>query len=266
MRVLESRIAKSGSRALDVLMYFAQAQQAARASAIADALEIPRSSADQLLKTLVSSGYLVFFSETKKYFPSPRLHVLGDWLARTYSQEAGLCDLLHALHEETGQIVTLTVQSDCHMQMLESAGANAFAELPPAMPASRFPVIGTAVGGALLVTKKPEEVQRIVSRARRSRATAFGPSDFKELPERLVSYRSAGYAWSRRPLPNSSERGPKGEMMSLAMAVPSRLARVPMVLGMAGPARGMILREREFILAMKSRLQLHAANADRMAG
>jgi DNA-binding IclR family transcriptional regulator len=262
-QVLDKNIARSATRALDVLTYFAHVQQPARASSIADALQMPRSSTDQLLKTLVNAGYLVFFSENKTYFPSPRLHVVGDWLAKTYSREAGLSDLLDALHEETGQVVTLTMQNDCHMQIVECAGADAVAELPPAAPAYRFPLIGTAVGGALLVSKNHKEVQRIVSRARRSRAAAFGQRDFSELPERLISYRSAGYAWARRPLPNTTERGPKGEMMSLAMPVPGRITRVPMVLGMAGPARRIMSSERDFVFAMKSRLQSYVAHADR---
>src|SRR5690606_14818464 len=56
-------ISKSAVRALDVLEHFAAVRRPLRATDIAHALDIHPSSADQLLKSMVDSGYLLIDPE-----------------------------------------------------------------------------------------------------------------------------------------------------------------------------------------------------------
>src|SRR5215207_9910991 len=109
----ERNFAKSAARALDVLELFAREKRNLRASEIAYALDLPRSSADQLLKTLLRAGYLSLCPYAKTYFPSPRLVGFGTFITGVYDRSEMLGEMLSEVHEATGHIVTLVVQTDC---------------------------------------------------------------------------------------------------------------------------------------------------------
>src|SRR5262245_9870 len=72
---------KSASRALEVLEYLGKVRKAVRAKQICDTLRLPSSTGDQLLKTMVSSGFLIFDPIEKTYHPSPRLLQFSTWLS-----------------------------------------------------------------------------------------------------------------------------------------------------------------------------------------
>src|SRR5262249_32247139 len=104
---------KSGARAFELIEFFDAVRRPSRAVEIADALHIPRSSADQLLKTLVASGYLTFSGRQKTYYPSFRLARFGRWVADVYCGSDLLWDLLYELRDKTSQSAALTAQNDC---------------------------------------------------------------------------------------------------------------------------------------------------------
>src|SRR4051794_25350837 len=73
----DSGSVKSASRVLDVLEYAQRCRKPFKAVCLRSEFDWPASSTQELLQTLVKSGYLVFNSKTKLYFPSPRVLTLG---------------------------------------------------------------------------------------------------------------------------------------------------------------------------------------------
>jgi DNA-binding IclR family transcriptional regulator len=247
----ENSNAKSASRALDILVHFESVRRPQRAIDIAEALQLPRSSTDQLLKTLLNAGYLVFFPDGKTYFPSARLSPFSEWMADTYHQ-AELSRILSEVHASTGHTVTIAMQNDCFMQVMDYRGDWIAA---PVSVGLRTPLVGSAIGGALLTTQGESEVRKLINRALRLRVLKGKPIDLAGVSRLLNAYRQCGFAWTRLPLAGSQEAGPKGELLSVAVPLPRRLSRVPMSLGIAGPAHRLIDHERDIARMMRSSIQ-----------
>jgi len=249
---------KSANRALEVLSYLAKVRAPARAADIADALGIARSSADQLLKTMVAGGYLVLSPDEKTYFPSLRLVGVGRWIADCYPAEPRLRTLLEDVHEQTGDIVTVTIENDCFMQIMDAARGSD--PDPRLQVGAKVPVLGTAVGGAALSTKSSGAIRRIVSRARYQRALPAEVDSLSKLMERVGQYRATGYS-SRRTL----RMRPLGEgaaildYWSIAMTLPAYRTGASVVLGLSGPIEKVRPREGQIVRLMRDAISRHMA-------
>ena len=81
---VQSQHVKSGDRALKVIELFYHLRRPSKASEISDGLGIPRSSAHELLHTLVDTGFLTFDHKRRTYFPSLRIVRLCQWLSPFY--------------------------------------------------------------------------------------------------------------------------------------------------------------------------------------
>lgn len=250
---------KSANRALDVLSYLAVVRAPARASEIADALGLARSSADQLLKTMVAGGYLVLSTQDKTYAPSLRLVRFGRWISECYPAEEKLRAIVQEMHDQTGEIVTLTMQNDCYMQIMDVARGDD--EDPLLNVGSKVPVLGSAIGSAALTTKSKGEIRKLVARARYQRAMADEIHGIGPLIERLQRCRVTGYAsrQTRRPA-----RGRAGAMatdyMSIAMTLPSRQGGASVVLGLAGPAQQVQANEWRIVSLMRATIDRRLAS------
>lgn len=154
---------KSANRALDVMDYLAQVGGGARAADIADALGIARSSADQLLKSMVFGGYLVLSAEGRNYYPSLRMARVGHWMSQSYPDLDRHRAIIEDIHAQTGEVVTLSMQNDCFMQMMGAASSGD--DDPHLETGAKVPVVGSAIGSAALTTKSPRAINRLVERA-----------------------------------------------------------------------------------------------------
>jgi DNA-binding IclR family transcriptional regulator len=215
-------LSRSATRALDVLEFFGQVRRPLRAVEIASRLSLHPSTVNQLLKTMVESAHLAFDARTKTYLPSPRLTRFGAWMVETYGSDGRLRGILADIHAATGEIVTLTTPNDLYMQVIDLAGADSPGEFyDSAERGLRVSMFGSAIGMAYLVTQPAAEVRRLSERAR------LPESELDPLMERLARIRSDGYA-----------DGPsaEGTVWSVALSLPESLSKMPLVLGLAGPA------------------------------
>jgi DNA-binding IclR family transcriptional regulator len=247
---------KSANRALEVLSYLAAVGVPSRAAEIADALGMARSSADQLLKTMVSGGYLVLSAEDKTYFPSLRLVSVGRWMAGCYPAEPRLRGLVEDLHSQTGDIVTVTMETDCFMQIMarERAGDTD----PKLNVGYRVPVIGSAIGGAALTTKSKGEIRKIASRARRQRAVMDDDGSLGKLMDRVNLYRATGYS-SRRTLRQVDEAAAPLDYWSIGVSLPTHQNGASVVLGLSGPTEKVRPREGQIVGLMRDTISRHLA-------
>ncbi len=231
-------ISRSATRALDVLEFFGQAKRSLRAVEIARELEMSPSSANQLLKTMVDSAHLVFDAREKTYLPSPRLAAFGTWMGHIYGAAGPLHDLVSALATRTGMVVTLTTPNDLSMQILDLA-------TQPGQTAQRglaVSLFGSATGSAYLAGLDDGEVRRLAHRAR------IPDADLPTILATLERIRTAGQA-----------DGPSGDASawSLAMRLPTHLAGVACVLGLAGPSNDVLANLKGLSNAMREEIAAH---------
>lgn len=216
-------LSRSATRALDVLELFGRERRPLRAVDISQTLGTHPSTTNQLLKTMLDSGHLVFEARGKTYLPSPRLAEFGSWIAVSYGADGRLRDLMEDVRKATGLTVTISTPNDLFMQLIDCV-------VPDGQRGERglsVSVFGSAIGSAYLAALDDDEVLRLADRARVPAA---------ELPavlQDLAQIRLAGFA-------DGAAQG--SDYWSLAMALPTRGLRVPTVLGLAGSAAA--VRER----------------------
>lgn len=116
---MSQREVKSAVRSLDVLFLFASERRALSQKEIVNLLGYPQSSATFLLKTMVTSGYLIYDPSDRVYFPTPKVLSVGDWLRQTdYGRMDGdspLAELIRELEAEFGETVALSTQNDTNV-------------------------------------------------------------------------------------------------------------------------------------------------------
>lgn len=216
-------LAKSATRALDVLEFFVAMKRPLRANEIGQAFGWHSSSTDQLLKTMVDSGYLIFEAARKHYRPSPRLVRFGAWLAADYYGGERLHRLLNLIHARSGEVVTLAVRQDAAMQIVDII--QPVSTLGAAGKGIKVPLIGTSLGGAYLAAQPDPEIQRIIGWLDRHRR---GPDRMASIMDEVTAIRARGYA--------AGGLGTENGNWSIAIALPPCDADVPIVLGFSGPA------------------------------
>jgi DNA-binding IclR family transcriptional regulator len=209
-------VSRSAARALDVLEYFGAARCSLRAIEIARALDLHASTANQLLKTMVESGHLVFDARTKTYLPSHRLACFGAWIVESYGDDERLRGLVQEVQSASGEIVTLTTPNDIFMQIVDLAGSSPTGQSTPR--GLRVSVFGSAVGGAYISVLPDADIVRLADRAR------LPAGEVAEVLASADLIRRDGVAECPSP---------DGLVWSLAIALPSQAFRIPLVLGLA---------------------------------
>jgi len=199
---------------------FGTGKRPLRAVEICKALAMKPSTANQLLKTMVDSGHLLFDARAKTYVPSPRLAEFGGWVVDTYGSGGRLHQLTCDVLARTAMIVTVTTPNDLFMQIIDSA-------IPQGDTAARglkVSIFGSAIGSAYLSMIDDAEIMRLADRAR------FTADERARILEEVGRIRQDGFADG----PSADEA-----IWSLALPLPLRGLRVPTVLGLAGPPEQM---------------------------
>lgn len=224
-------ISKSAVRALDVLEYFAHARRPLRATDIAHALDLHPSSADQLLKSMVDSAYLLIDPGGKVYRPSPRLMPFANWLAENYFGGDALSKLVSSVAAKTGEIVTLAAPQGGWLQLVDVA-------TPPALTGlvrkgSRVSITNSTLGAAFLAAHDDREIERWIDRTPEARH--IDAAVRAELRTSVDAARARGFAC-----------GLGDRLFSIALALPRPAAGIQLVLGLAGEPEHMEPRAAEF--------------------
>lgn len=209
-------VSRSATRALDVLELFGTRRCAMRAVEIGGALGLNPSSTNQMLKTMIGSGHLVFDARKKTYLPSARLTKFSRWISSLYGPDADIRDLLTDIGQRTGLVATASSPNDLFMQIIDSA----IPEGSTAERGLRISIFGSAIGSAYLSTLDDAEIMRLATRARLDKVQK------QMLPEQVAFVREQGFAQGSTA---------DDQIWSVALPLPVEVFQVPTVLGIAGP-------------------------------
>jgi len=197
---------KSCLRTLDVLEYFQRMGAPARTIEISEALGIPNSSADEILRTLASSGYLSYNATSKLYAPSYKVVANAASIENSFFGSGRVARIMEEMRRETGATVFLTQQNDCWVESVaELSGAWSMAPDAP----RRFPSEmicfdrnswrpSTNFAAAMLAQQSNVAILQLATRTQRLGHGPHGPALMKHLVDRVAQTRAKGFALWRR--------------------------------------------------------------------
>lgn len=159
---MTARIVKSAERAVSVFEFFSRVRRPAAVSEIVDALQIPQSSASVLLRSLTELGYLECLPGTRKFRPTLRVTLLGDWLKPELPADS-LTERLDSLQDRTRETVLLGRQQGCQIQYVYILRPDHGIQFYMQEGTTR-PMTMSASGRALLSVLSEEAMRRIVRR------------------------------------------------------------------------------------------------------
>jgi DNA-binding IclR family transcriptional regulator len=184
---------QSVGRALKVLEAVVKAGAPLRLAAIAEAVDLKKSTVHRLLKTLMALGYVEQEAETGRYGASLKLWEMGSAVVVEHPVRRAAGSFLQSLHKETGETVSLLVPDGddvIYLDKLVSPRAVRFST----RPGSRTPAPLTS-GGRAMLAHHPEArqiVERVAAKVKGRRGY-----EVDKIMVELEQTRARGYAISR---------------------------------------------------------------------
>jgi len=197
---------KSCLRTLDVLEYFMRARAPARTIEISEALGIPNSSADEILRTLAATGYLSYNPSSKLYSPSYKIVANAGAIEDGFFGSGRISRIMEDMRRETGATVFLTQQNDCWVESIAEL-AGGWEAAPGYQPTYPSELVcfdhniwrpSTNFAAAMLAQHSNVAILQIASRTQRLGLGPKGPALMKNLVDRIAHTRTRGFALCRR--------------------------------------------------------------------
>jgi len=191
---MPTRINKSSARSMDILSHIAAKHDPVTITEISHALGIPKSSAFELLYTLIEKGYLEFADRNLKTFKlGIKVFQVGlAFLARTdVHREAR--PLLEALMASCKETAFLAVESNGQLVYLDKVEGTSSVRTSATL-GSRNPMHCTGLGKALLAAYSDSKVEEIVRAAGMPSRTEYTITKLSALQRDLETTRQRGYA------------------------------------------------------------------------
>jgi DNA-binding IclR family transcriptional regulator len=236
---------KSAMRTLALLEYFRRTKASAAVTEISAALGIPQSSTSVLLKSLVSLNYLEYDAETRRFLPSYRVALLGDWIQRARFGDERITDIMEGLQADTGETVMLGQQIGAGLQYLHVLETSYRIQFMVHVGEIR-PISRTGLGQILLSRKTNSEIRAIVRRNNADESHV--PAHFREtaLVQEMEAIRQRGYSETKgRTTPGAN---------TIGMLVRSSGKQSLLAIGIGGPFDRMDAKRQQVIDALQRRL------------
>jgi IclR family transcriptional regulator, KDG regulon repressor len=242
---MEPGVIKSAGRVLALFEHLRELRAPVTVTDVANALSIPTSSSSILLKSLLKLGYLVYDNETRRFRPTYRVALLGDWLMESIYENGPVSKMMEEIARETGEAVLLGQQNHATLQYVHVVPSSYSVRLHIPVGTLR-PMTCTATGKMLLSVKENGEIRSIV---RRSNAEAQDDDHrVSETPFMLEieQIRKQGFAETC------------GHMTAgaavLAMLVPAESGTPPLALGIGGVTERIIAAKSALLEVMQRHL------------
>ena len=183
---------KSADRVMAVLDHLGEVEFATFAE-IAAELELPKSSAHGLLRTMQSRGYVAFDDSRKGYRLGHRIWELARFGRHTEELRTLLKPLMDELRDRTGETVQLAVLDGAEAVYLELSQSTHPVKLT-SRAGIRLPAHTSAIGKSLLSTLDPDELERRLAPVKLVRLTPHTIGDLPSLLAEIERVRRQGYS------------------------------------------------------------------------
>ena len=196
---LAQSVIKPARRLFEVLAYLRAVRRPVTVREISERLSYPLSSAQVLLKSIATLGYLRYDPSLRAYLASPRLASIGDWVMDAMFQGGSVLDALGDIARKTGFTAILGVENDIYAQYVHVILAARPIQFN-AQPGTRRLICMSGMGWALLAASSDEHVARAVHRSNLRMEAGGQAVDPAFVMERVKESRAQGYAFSKGPV------------------------------------------------------------------
>ena len=237
-----SGVVKSVGRALALMEAFQDWRRPAGAKEVSRALDIPRSSANALLASFVSLGYLWFDPKNATYFPTLKVGLLGDWLIGSVRRDRALNAILQEVSDVTGETVCIAMRAGFEMQFV-TIYPSTFPVALNLTEGAVAPLFESAVGVAWVSTQSPEDIQALAEAY--NRQPNVNPITLSKIKNKVsdVAKKGAAVAYDK-VLPGTG---------AIAVPYPRAAQGQAIIIGAGGP-EGRIRRSEKLIIDLIQRL------------
>jgi len=236
------RTVKSASRTLEVLELFAEERRPMRLHEIYTRLGYPQSSATNLLKSMVVTGYLNYNRTGRTYLPTMRVGALGSWLPGYIYSDESYRWLVNELQQRTDETVGLVMQNDLFVQYILLQAPDHEFKMPPPAGTMRL-AVDSAAGLALMTEMKDREIDMICRYTNYYQMAERQRFSLDEVMREIRWARQVGNVYlARKPTP---------EVSSIAMILGEKIHGIPLAVGVGGFADRIARAQYDIIETMK---------------
>lgn len=196
---MEQSVIKTAGRVFEVLEYLREVRRPVTVREISERLSYPLSSAQVLLKSIATLGYLRYDPALRAYLASPRLASIGDWVMDAMFQGGRVLETLGEIARNTGFTAILGVENDIYAQYVHVILSGRAIQFN-AQPGTRRLICMSGMGWALLAASSDEHVARAVHRSNLRMEAGGQAVDPAFVMERVKESRAQGYAFSKGPV------------------------------------------------------------------
>lgn len=183
---------KSAERVLRVLDALTASESGLTFAQLCETLELPKSSAHGLLKTMADAGYVVLGAD-RCYRLGIRVWEAGQAYTRMFNLPTTARPFLVAARDALNETVQLAVLDGHENVYVAKEDGNQRLALVSHV-GGRLPAYATALGKVLLAGLPDEEIDRRLAGVRLQRFTSTTVTSRARLSQELASIRSDGYA------------------------------------------------------------------------
>lgn len=233
---------KSARRVFEILELFKSAQRPLAVREISDEYQYPASSTAALLKSIEALGYIEYDRTIRAYAPTVKLIELGEWVYHALAVRQDLLQILKDVSAETGKLAILAVGVGIYAHYVQVVPGNDKVKTPP-LPGTRRLLCSSGTGWAILSQMKDEKIRSIVNRTKSNHGSMTQHISYDWLMLNLRETRRRGYALSRGMV--------AGDIVTAAVPLKSRLAGLPLSVGLNGTTRRMDRDMDEVVSALR---------------
>lgn len=192
---------KQVENTLALLEFFAERQQPATLADVVQRMGWPRSSAFNILSTLLERGYLYEPHARGGFYPTPRLLQMALVIAEGEPLPAPLARAMHRVAEETGETALVSAPSGLYAVYLDVVESKAVVRYA-ARPGIRVPLHATASGQALLSQLSPQDLGVLLRKMTFKQFGMNTPMSIDEVLAKIDESRKRGWfqsGWTYSP-------------------------------------------------------------------
>jgi IclR family transcriptional regulator, KDG regulon repressor len=188
------QMSRSVVRAIEILDLMMERQTPVGMTDVIEALGIPKSTAYELIRTLVERRYIERKSDGRSYFLGPKLFELGMLYSAQIDLLKEAAPVVHDLRDRTGETVQLSILDNDHMLvMLKEESPHPIRII--SRVGSRVPVNWAAAGRLLVSDLDDATLTEMLSRTMRASPTGLAAMGVDEVIADIRLFRSRGYAF-----------------------------------------------------------------------